>query len=70
MGGVASIPNCEAKAIEAGVDIVLMPIDAKKAHSSILKKYKEDAAYRKKVDEAAKRIIRMKIALGLLKAKN
>jgi beta-N-acetylhexosaminidase len=70
MGGVASIPNCEAKAIEAGVDIVLMPIDAKKAHSSILKKYKEDAAYRKKVDEAAKRVIRMKIALGLLKAKN
>jgi beta-glucosidase-like glycosyl hydrolase len=47
-----------------------MPIDAKKAHSSILKKYKEDAAYRKKVDEAAKRVIRMKIALGLLKAKN
>jgi beta-N-acetylhexosaminidase len=70
MGGVASIPNCEAKAIEAGVDIVLMPIDAKKAHSSILKKYKEDATYRKKVDEAAKRVIRMKIALGLLKAKN
>jgi beta-N-acetylhexosaminidase len=67
MGGVASIPQCEVKAIAAGCDIVLMPIDAKKAHSDILKKYKTDADFKKKVDASAKRIIRMKIALGLLK---
>jgi beta-N-acetylhexosaminidase len=66
MGGVASIPNCEEKAIAAGCDIVLMPVDAKKAHSDILKRYRSDAAFKKKVDVASKRVIRMKIALGLL----
>ena len=66
MGGVASIPNCEEKAIAAGCDIVLMPVDAKKAHADILKKYRSDAAFKKKVDAASKRVIRMKIALGLL----
>jgi len=66
MGGVASIHNCEEKAIAAGCDIVLMPVDAKKAHADILKKYRSDAAFKKKVDAASKRVIRMKIALGLL----
>jgi beta-N-acetylhexosaminidase len=66
MGGVASIPNCEEKAIAAGCDIVLMPVDAKKAHRDILKRYRSDAAFKKKVDAASKRVIRMKIALGLL----
>jgi beta-N-acetylhexosaminidase len=67
MGGVASIPNCELKAIEAGCDIVLMPVDAKKAHADIIKKYNTDPTFKKKVDASAKRVIRMKIALGLLK---
>jgi beta-N-acetylhexosaminidase len=66
MGGVASIPNCEEKAIAAGCDIVLMPVDAKKAHADILKRYRADVAFKKKVDAASKRVIRMKIALGLL----
>jgi hypothetical protein len=43
-----------------------MPVDAKKAHADILKKYRSDAAFKKKVDVASKRVIRMKIALGLL----
>lgn len=67
MGGVASIPNCELKAIEAGCDIALMPVDAKKAHADIVKKYNTDPIFKKKVDASAKRVIRMKIALGLLK---
>jgi beta-N-acetylhexosaminidase len=67
MGGVASIPECEVKAVQAGCDIILMPIDAEKAHADILKRYKSDAKFKKKVNDSAKRIIRMKIALGLLK---
>ena len=67
MGGVASIPKCELKAINAGCDIVLMPIDAQKAHRDILDKYRKDPEFKKKVDDSAKRVIRMKIALGLLK---
>lgn len=67
MGGVASIPQCEVKAINAGCDIVLMPVDSKKAHADILKRYKTDVEFKKKVDASAKRVIRMKITLGLLK---
>jgi beta-N-acetylhexosaminidase len=66
MGGVSNIPQCEVLAIDAGCDIVLMPIDAAKAHKEILEKYRSDAQFKKKVDIAAKRIIRMKIALNLL----
>jgi beta-N-acetylhexosaminidase len=66
MGGVASIPQCEVKAINAGCDIALMPVDAKKAHADIIKRYNSDEFFKKKVDTAAKRVIRMKIALGLL----
>ncbi len=67
MGGVTAIPNCEVKAVEAGCDIVLMPVDAKKAHTEILKKYRSDAAFKAKVDASAKRVIRMKLCVGALK---
>ena len=67
MGGVASIPECEVKAVNAGCDIILMPVDAVKAHKDILKKYTSDNQFKQKVDASVKRIIRMKIALGLLK---
>jgi beta-N-acetylhexosaminidase len=66
MGGVASISQCEVKAVNAGCDIVLMPVDAKKAFNDILKKYRTDDEFKKKVDASAKRVIRMKIALGLM----
>jgi beta-N-acetylhexosaminidase len=67
MGGVVSVPNAASKAISAGCDIVLMPLDAKKAHSEVLKLYRTDKMFKSKVDASAKRVIRMKIALGLLK---
>lgn len=67
MGGVTSIPNSEVKAVDAGCDIVLMPVDAKKAHTEILKKYRSDAAFKAKVDASAKRVIRMKLCVGAMK---
>ncbi len=67
MGGVTSVQDSDVKAIEAGVDILLMPLDAAKAHSAILKKYRSDAAFKAKVDAAAKRIIRMKLCVGAIK---
>lgn len=66
MGGVSSIPNAEIKAIEAGCDIVLMPLNVEKAHTEILKKYQSDKSFKEKVDTAAKRIIRMKLCLTTL----
>lgn len=63
MGGVSSISNAEVKAIEAGVDIILMPLNVDKAYTSLLKKYTEDKSFKSKVDIASKRIIRMKLCM-------
>jgi beta-N-acetylhexosaminidase len=67
MGGVISVPMSASKAVKAGCDIILMPVDVVKTHSEILNLYRTDPAFKQRVDESAKRIIRMKIALGLLK---
>ena len=68
MGGVISVPMSASKAVKAGCDIILMPVDVVKTHSELLTLYRTDPAFKKRVDESAKRIIRMKIALGLLKS--
>lgn len=68
MGGVISVPMSASKAVKAGCDIILMPVDVVKTHSEILNLYRTDPAFKKRVDESAKRIIRMKLALGLLKS--
>ncbi len=67
MGAVTAISGSDVRAIEAGVDILLMPLDAGKAHSAILKKYRSDANFKATVDAAAKRILRMKMCVGAIK---
>ncbi len=67
MGGVSKIKNASSLAISAGCDILLMPLNARKAHQEILAKYQTDENFRAKVNLAARRIIRMKICLGLVK---
>ncbi len=64
MGGISSLPNAEIKVIEAGCDIILMPLDVAKSHEALLTKYNSDLAFKKKVDLAVKRIIRMKLCLA------
>ena len=66
MGGVTSVGNSDVKAIEAGCDILLMPLDAAKAHSAILARYRSDAAFKAQVDASAKRILRMKLCVGAI----
>lgn len=66
MGGVVTVPEAALKAIEAGCDIILMPVNAKETHGQILAKYRIDTEFKSQVDLAAKKIIRMKIALGLI----
>jgi len=67
MGGVNSVPLSSSKAVRAGCDIVLMPADVTKTHAELLNLYRKDPIFKQRVDESAKRIIRMKIALGLIK---
>ena len=66
MGGVSNIKNASTLAIAAGCDILLMPKDSRKAHQEILAKYQSDNQFKKQVESSAKRIIRMKICLGLI----
>lgn len=67
MGGVVNVPGSSVKAISAGCDILLMPKDAVKAHKEISTEYTSNESFKKKVEASAKRIIRMKICLGLIK---
>lgn len=64
MGGISSLPDAEVKVIEAGCDIVLMPLDVEKSHAKLLAKYTNDQGFKKKVDAAVKRILRMKLCLA------
>lgn len=66
MGGVINVENAYVMAIDAGCDILLMPFSSSQAHKDILKKYREEQDFQEKVNKACKRIIRMKICLGLL----
>ena len=65
MGGVRNVPNNNTKAIAAGCDILLMPADARKAHGELMMAY-DDSEIKETVNASVKRIIRMKICLGLL----
>jgi beta-N-acetylhexosaminidase len=67
MGGVRNVPNNSVKAIAAGCDILLMPANARKAHQEIWDHYQTgDEEFNRSVHESAKRIIRMKVCLGLI----
>ena len=66
MGGVASIPNCELKAAQAGCDLILMPVDEEKALFDIIGQMELDSAFKKQVYASVRKIIRLKICLGLL----
>jgi beta-N-acetylhexosaminidase len=67
MGGVNTVPNAAEKAVNAGCDIVLMPLNIEKTFNELYQKMKQDPNFRKKVEVAAKRIVRMKICLSLIK---
>lgn len=67
MGGVTAVKGNSVQAIEAGVDILLMPLDCMKSHAEILAKYRTDAAFKAIVDAAAKRVLRMKLCAGAIK---
>ena len=66
MGGVASIPNCELKAAQAGCDLILMPIDEEKALFDILAELQKDPQFKQQVYATARKIIRLKVCLGLI----
>ena len=66
MGGVAKVQDASLLAIKAGCDIILMPLDARKSHEKLLSKYESDISMRTRINQSVKRIIRMKVCLGLI----
>lgn len=66
MGGVASIKNCELKAAQAGCDLILMPVDEEKALFDIVGGMNSDPKFKKQVYASVRKIIRLKICLGLI----
>lgn len=66
MGGVTNYKSAELRSIEAGCDITLMPQNTERTFSEMYAKYLADEAFKKRIEESAKKVIRMKICLGLL----
>jgi beta-N-acetylhexosaminidase len=66
MGGVANVPNCELLAAKAGCDILLMPKDENKAIKSILNEMKKDEDFRNQIYQSVKKILRLKICMGIV----
>ncbi|MBX7094209.1 MAG: hypothetical protein K1X56_05770 [Flavobacteriales bacterium] len=67
MGGVASVPHCGLKAAQAGCDVILMPKDEDEVHADIMAEIQKDENFKTQVYESVKRIIRLKICLGMIK---
>lgn len=67
MKAVTIIDNAPLLASKAGNDMLLMPINETKTIHSILTEMDNDSAYKKQVYQSVKKIIRLKICLGLIK---
>jgi beta-N-acetylhexosaminidase len=66
MGALSGIDSPSLKAVLAGCDMILMPTNESKLINSIIKEMKNNPETAKQVNEFVKKIIRLKICLGLL----
>ncbi len=66
MGALNKLKNAAMKAVEAGCDIILIPNDERKLSADILLKISKDKGFKEQIYYSVKRIIRMKVCLGLI----
>ncbi|MDX1904106.1 MAG: glycoside hydrolase family 3 N-terminal domain-containing protein [Thermonemataceae bacterium] len=66
MGGVKDIPNASLEAAKAGCDMILMPENEEMLIQQILDLMEKDKAFQEQIYASVKRILRYKVALGLL----
>lgn len=66
MKAVTILDDAPLQASKAGCDVLLMPIDESNVIQSILAEIEKDEAYRRQVYSSVKKIIRLKICLGLI----
>lgn len=67
MKAVTIVKNAPLLASKAGNDMLLMPIDEEETINSILSEMEQDPMYRDQVYQSVKKILRLKVFLGLLK---
>ncbi len=68
MGALKAFPNAPLLAVRAGCDVILMPGDEEKLESDIIREMQKDHAFRRQVENSVRKIIKMKICLGLIKS--
>ena len=66
MKAVTIINNAPLLASKAGNDMLLMPIDETETINSILDEMRNNSVYKKQVYQSVKKIIRLKLCLGLI----
>lgn len=66
MKAVSSIEDAPLLASKAGNDMLLMPIDERETIDSILSEMQQNSRYKNQVYQSVKKIIRLKIFLGIL----
>jgi len=67
MGAVVNIEQPSLNAVKAGCDMILMPTDEMKLVDSVKDAISKDERLRKQVYDSVRKIIRLKICLGLIK---
>lgn len=66
MGGVVNVPNSGLKAIMAGCDQLLMPVEELKDAYDILNEMNANEDFKQQVYTSVKKIIRLKVCLGII----
>lgn len=66
MEGVSKIKSPSLKALLAGCDMILMPSDVGVLITSVKEKTKEDPGFSAQIEKSVKKIIKLKICLGLI----
>ncbi len=66
MGAVTDFTKPSLNAVKAGCDLILMPTNEDALYESILAQMKNDVEFTNQIHESVKKIIRLKICLGLL----
>ncbi|PSK92038.1 glycoside hydrolase family 3 N-terminal domain-containing protein [Taibaiella chishuiensis] len=67
MEAAAKVPDADWKAVQAGVDLVLMPADARALNKRIVDALAKNDAVSRQLEASVKRIIRLKLALAAYK---
>jgi beta-N-acetylhexosaminidase len=66
MGALKGFKNSSLKAVMAGCDLILMPVDEVGSWNSILDEMAVNEEFKQQVYESVKKLIRLKICLGLI----